>query len=287
VLLHRLGWTVLLFAAVVVVVAAVYVIFWPVSDLIARHDVGAITGRGYGAALATARDAARGRLLQFAGLFTVLVVVFNARAFFLTRQGLVTDRYTKAVEQLGSKQLDVRIGGIYALQHVARDDPPYHSTIMEVLGAFIREHSREQWPVPESADVPAPERARRPDVQAALTVIGRIGRIGRRDPIYDRQFINLGGADLTGADLFYADLTGADLVGAHLTGANLVGAALTRARLTGADLTNADLTNSDLTNADLTNATLTGARWSARAQVPDGWMVDNYGRLKRAGSYQR
>ena len=43
-----LAWSGLLVAAVVVVVAAVYVIFWPVSDLIARHDVGAITGRGYG-----------------------------------------------------------------------------------------------------------------------------------------------------------------------------------------------------------------------------------------------
>lgn len=157
-----LAWPVLLVAAVVVVVAAVYVIFWPVSDLIARHDVGAITGRGYGAALATARDAARGRLLQLAGLFTVLAVVFNARALFLTRQGLITDRYTKAVEQLGSKQLDVRIGGIYALELVARDSLRDHPTIMEVLGAFIREHSREQWPVPESADAPVPERARDP-----------------------------------------------------------------------------------------------------------------------------
>jgi hypothetical protein len=63
-----LAWSGLLVAAVVVVmvvVAAVYVIFWPVSDLIARHDVGAITGRGYGAALQAARDAARGRLVAF------------------------------------------------------------------------------------------------------------------------------------------------------------------------------------------------------------------------------
>jgi len=46
-----LAWSGLLAAAVVVAAAAVYVIFWPVSDLIAKHDVGAITGRGYGAAL--------------------------------------------------------------------------------------------------------------------------------------------------------------------------------------------------------------------------------------------
>ena len=58
----------------------------------------------------------------------------------------MTDRYTKAIEQLGSDKLDVRIGGIYALERVARDSARDHPTVMEVLTAFIREHSREQWP---------------------------------------------------------------------------------------------------------------------------------------------
>jgi hypothetical protein len=50
-----LGW----FAAAVVVVAVGYVVFWPLTDLIARHDVGAITGAHRAAALQAARDAAR------------------------------------------------------------------------------------------------------------------------------------------------------------------------------------------------------------------------------------
>ena len=33
----------------------------------------------------------------------------------VTREGQITDRYTKAVDQLGSQHLDVRLGGIYAL----------------------------------------------------------------------------------------------------------------------------------------------------------------------------
>ena len=51
----------------------------------------------------------------------------------LTEQGQVTDRYTKAIEQLGSDKLDVRIGGIYALERVARDSARDHPTVMEVL----------------------------------------------------------------------------------------------------------------------------------------------------------
>jgi hypothetical protein len=39
------AWSGLVIAAAVVLVAVVYAVFWPLSDLIARHDVGAITGR--------------------------------------------------------------------------------------------------------------------------------------------------------------------------------------------------------------------------------------------------
>ena len=254
-----LAWSGLLAAAVVVVVAAVYVIFWPVSDLIARHDVGAVTGRSYGAALQAARDAARGRLAAFGvGLFAAGALIYTARNFSLARQGQVTDRYTKAIEQLGSsKELDVRIGGIYALERIARDSARDQPTVMEVLAAFIRGHSSEQWPPAGPGVAPGavrPERATRPDVQAAVTVIGR------RNPRHDRQTVDLRSVVLTGATLTGADLTGADLTGADLTGADLTGADLTRADLTGAKLTGAKLTDAKLAGAQLTRAVLAGAK---------------------------
>jgi hypothetical protein len=43
----------------------------------------------------------------------------------------------------------VRIGGIYALERIARDSAIDHPTVMEVLAAFIREHSQEQWHPPD------------------------------------------------------------------------------------------------------------------------------------------
>ena len=48
---------------------------------------------------------------------------WQRRTYELTEQGQVTDRYTKAIEQLGSDKLDVTIGGIYALERIARDSP--------------------------------------------------------------------------------------------------------------------------------------------------------------------
>ncbi len=37
--------------------------------------------------------------------------------------------------------LEVRLGGIYALERIARDSPKDHWTIMEVLTAYVRENS--------------------------------------------------------------------------------------------------------------------------------------------------
>jgi hypothetical protein len=148
-------------AAIVLALAIAWVLFVPAADWLARHDVGSARG----ALLQTARDAARGRLLTLgAGLFAAAALLFTARNFTLSREGQVTDRYTKAVEQLGSDKLDVRIGGIYALERVARDSARDHPTVMEVLSAFVREHSREPWP-PVAGDEPgatAPERANYP-----------------------------------------------------------------------------------------------------------------------------
>jgi hypothetical protein len=126
---------------IAVVVLAAAVSWWllvPAADWLARHDVGSAKG----ALLQTARDAARGRLLTLgAGLFAAGVLVYTARNFRLSREAQVTDRYTKAITQLGDDKPDVRIGGIYALERVARDSRRDHPAVMEVLAAFIREHS--------------------------------------------------------------------------------------------------------------------------------------------------
>jgi hypothetical protein len=136
----------------------------------------------------------------------------------------VAERYTKAIEQLGSSLLDIRVGGIYALERIARDSPRDHPAVIEVLTAFVREHSGKPWP-PRADNEPVPLAAPRMrlDVQAALTVIVR------RDPKHDFRPVDLHTASLVYADLICADLTGADLAGARLARAKLMGAELVEA----------------------------------------------------------
>ncbi len=290
----------ILAAVVAVAMAAIGAAFaWPITDLIARHDVGHLTGTLRAVHLETARDAARGRLLQLgAGLFAAAALVFTARNFTLSRrnielteQGQVTDRYAKAIEQLGSeKQLDVRIGAIYALERIAHDSAKDHPTVMEVLAAFVREHSREQWPTPGAARPGAPSRSTRPDVQAAITVMGR------RISAHDLRVIDLDSADLTFANLNNANLARASLGNVNLYSANLGGADLTRAFLMSADLTGAMLRDAKLTKAflnfatldagvlaaDLEGADLRYAQYPLDAEVPKGWVRAPDGKLSRA-----
>jgi uncharacterized protein YjbI with pentapeptide repeats len=186
---------------------------------------------------------------------TRTTVDLTRRIVELTEQGQVTDRYTKAIEQLGSDKLDVRVGGIYALERVARDSTRDHPTVTEVLSAFVREHSREQWPLPtdDEPDIGVPERMTRPDVQAAVTVIGR------RDPEPDSQRVNLNGVRLAGADLTGARLTHALLIRADFAIADLTGAELARADIALADMTGVDLARANVTSADLSRAILRSA----------------------------
>ena len=48
----------------------------------------------------------------------------------------------KAVEQLGSDKLEVRLGGIYSLERISKESPDDYWTVMENLTAFVRERSR-------------------------------------------------------------------------------------------------------------------------------------------------
>ncbi|MGW8366294.1 pentapeptide repeat-containing protein [Streptomyces wedmorensis] len=160
--------------------------------------------------------------------------------------------------------MDVRLGGIYALQRIMQDSLRDHPTIANVLATYVRTHASK--PPKKGASVPA-------DVHAALTVLAH--RDSTRDDFFtldlraarlpgielQRRSVepaNLALADLSNADLSGAYLQGAYLPIANLRGADLRGAHLGNAKLGGAYLDGADLTGADLRGADLGNANLEG-----------------------------
>jgi hypothetical protein len=129
----------------------------------------------------------------------------------LAEQGQITERFTKAIEQLGNENLEIRLGGIYALERIAKDTKRDSWTIMEVLTAFIREKAPlKQQEEGENAQLPKMITA----IQAALTVIGRRNW---KDP--ENQSLDLSNTDLRGANLNEANLKGVVFIKASLKGA--------------------------------------------------------------------
>jgi hypothetical protein len=191
----------------------------------------------------------------------------------LTEQGQITERFTRAIDQLGAtddqgnKVFEIRMGGIYALERIARESEEYYWPIMEVLTAYVRqnafwipggdqegtentgENNAKEAPGGKSGtfEVTIPN----PDIQAITNVLRRRTHSwGRGEPE---------GLDLRNTDLSIADLSTANLSGAVLTGA----------RLLGANLSAADLSLATLKSADLSHANLEGAEYLTQEQLAE------------------
>jgi hypothetical protein len=179
----------------------------------------------------------------------------------IAQQAQITDRFTRAIDQLGSENIEIRLGGIYALEKIAQDDPPgYHWTIIEILTAYVRENARWRDPPASDSDVSpsdgqAESQSPSTDIRATLTVILR------RDRSHDRRggHLDLSGTDLRQADLGKSHLENTNLEDAHLERADLSEAHLERVNLRGAHLENADFRFAHLQGADLGGAYLENA----------------------------
>jgi hypothetical protein len=173
----------------------------------------------------------------------------------LERQGQITERFTRAIDQLGNENMDVRIGGIYALGQIARASKINHGPVMEILSAYLREHANEGPGHPDKPPIVGklPEGTfLRGDFQAAVTVLAH-----RNVENDEKGFkINLSRAALQGATLEKANLEGAYLNYTHLEGADLQDACLRGAQLSDAHLEKSWLIRACLEKAILTDAHL-------------------------------
>jgi Pentapeptide repeats (8 copies) len=263
-----------------------------------------------------AQNDARGVMVQVAGGLVLLLGAYvtwrqlKAAQDQLTiaQESQLTQRFAQAVDQLGSEQIVVRIGGIYALERVARNSPADAGAVAELLCSYIRQHAPR---VPDGAASSAANNAassaannathgassgdvhvseyfevRSADVRTALFVLKKgtirpegdeplrlLGTDLRRIGLDNAR---LAGADLEGADLGWvwlrgACLDGADLHNADLRDAHLDGASLVGAELVGAQLQGAHLEGASLLGADLDRARLAGATADDATIWPDGF----------------
>ena len=83
-----------------------------------------------------------------AGTALLSGLYFIWRTLQVNREGQITEHFTRAIDQLGATddkgkaRLEIRLGGIYGLERIAKDSPERdYSTIMEVLTAYVRSNA--------------------------------------------------------------------------------------------------------------------------------------------------
>jgi hypothetical protein len=225
-------------------------------------------------------------------------VYFTWRTLQVNHEGQITERFTRAIDQLGeaddkgAPRLEIRLGGIYALERIARDSPERdYNTVMEVLTTYVRENAH--WTPNESSESSSPsstsnratlwplvgtllrsvmasghnqdldqaapsELSSSPpaDIRAILTVIGRL-----RSPVDEVTISRNVKRILESRLIEYIEISlpNTDLRGANLRGANLQLSYLREATLQGAFLQAANLQGAFLFGANLSGASLHGA----------------------------
>jgi hypothetical protein len=232
------------------------------------------------------------------------------RTLQTNQRGQVTDRFTKAIDQLGrtvdrgdgkkaEPHLEVRLGGLYALERIALDsrgsEDNYLSVVVEVLAAYVRENAGPSrialsWlssPVSAEAEDHAGGIEQKSCVDLLAVLVARVDAFAARirenarkvtarttspHPTEDRRQTGYlppkPRADIQTALTILGrlpnkgpiDLAGIDLRGADLSGADLHGACLDKADLYDAKLCGADLTRASLLMASLLGAELREAK---------------------------
>lgn len=164
----------------------------------------------------------------------------------VTQQGQITSRFTNAINQLGAsnahhpsgKAIEMRLGGIYALERIAWESREDHWQIMEVLTSYLRSNSPSSTLTQCQTRCRSTEKSKQePDIQAIVRVIAR-----RKHIEFERALdlrINLSGIDFSNIDF---------------TGTNLQGALMNDSQFCGATFAKVDMRNAEAARSCFRNA---------------------------------
>jgi len=133
-----LGWT----AGAIILAALVIVILWKVPQWQVGHYSGLTSSQWFDHVNEARKTLATilGGLVLLAGAYftwrniklTQESVATAQKGLMVSQEGQITDRFTKAIEQLGAgdasgkEKLEVRLGGIYALERIANQSERDH-----------------------------------------------------------------------------------------------------------------------------------------------------------------
>jgi uncharacterized protein YjbI with pentapeptide repeats len=159
---------------------------------------------------------ARKSLAQLIGGLAFLATFYVTWSnFSLEREKATTEEFTKAVEQLSSADLPIRIGGAYGLERLSMTSPGDYENVMDVLTEWVRTTDQIDFDKRTMAAPNSPPRADE-DKQRMIRILGRrtILSVGRDDSL------RLNNADLRGINAQDAHFEWTNFDGSQLNAAS-------------------------------------------------------------------
>lgn len=199
--------------------------------------------------------------------------------------GQITERFSRSIEQLGSvdekgnKNIEIRVGGIYALERISKNSEKDFWPIMEILTSYLREVSLKDKEFIEAKvkdeTLGLYEKVLSAEIQAAITVIGR------RDITYEKK--NKIGIHLAGSYLPYSIIyqpNFQDAIMSHVNfsksliyNANFEETLLNRSNFKGAYAFDANFKNASLTAANFEDTTISGSSFRGADLKSVKWIM--------------
>jgi uncharacterized protein YjbI with pentapeptide repeats len=214
------------------------------------------------------------------GMFFWITAYMTWRNLISSEEKQITERFSKAVEQLGSDKSPTVIGAVYSLERISKDSEKDYQKVMEILIAFIKnnnsmdDHQNQLVKVHQS-------------IQEVITIIGRrISNPNRsKDEKLDLSYVDLTKISILNLDLSKIDFRRSCFTHGNINGAKFIDSNLSdsnfsyvnnekysgtrernefaRADLRGANLYKAVLIKSDFKNSRMGGANLTEAMLSS------------------------
>ncbi|MBC8287775.1 MAG: pentapeptide repeat-containing protein [Nitrospinae bacterium] len=205
----------------------------------------------------------------------------------------LAETYTKAIDQLGRTENEIRLGGLYALENIAQTNQHYHGQIMEVLCAFVRLHAAGKAEISEKN-----HKSHKLVIHTILAIISRLNNnfenssffkrnVGKLISYWNKKLdlnwfedfayealkktididlksiilwdLKIFNGNFSNGDFSEADLTGAYLSLTNFSETTFINTDLSETNLSSANLSYADLYNSNLHNSNLLHADLSNA----------------------------
>jgi len=193
-----------------------------------------------------------GGLFVLGGLFFTWSQLSATReSISISQQVFLTDRYSKAIDQLGSNNPQIRLGGIFSLEKLASSSKEYISVVNKVLATYIRQKSKDTSAYTFE------------ELQAAISVISF--KETNRDYLIDKDHgVNISNSllresDFDNARLSYAKLINSDFTQSTFVNADLSNVSGMEANFSKANLKNSNLSQSNFYGSSFEQSIITGA----------------------------